>query len=59
MTENTFYPLAVVCKNCHYEYEAKIPVGKKYEDVKCEHCKIGDLEEQRPKQFGISPEANV
>ena len=59
MTENKFYPLAVRCKNCYYEYEAKIPVGKKYEDVKCERCGLKELDEQRPNQFGISPESCV
>jgi len=59
MTENNFYPFAVRCKNCHYEYEANIPVKEKYEDIECTKCGLKELDEQRPNQFGISPESCV
>jgi len=59
MEDKNFYLLPVRCKNCRHEYEATIPKGMKYEDIECINCGLKELDEQKPKQFGISPESCV
>ena len=59
MDKNNFYFLSVKCKNCHVEYEEKIPKGMTYEDIKCKNCGLKGLDEQRPDSFGIDPHITV